>query len=91
MDYVTPVVNGAAQFGVVSADELILTSARKASRCRAVATIFRRSPLVFVMLADSGITRPQDFVGKVIRAPTSTAALHAMTACVAAVPTSIPK
>ncbi|HEY4580979.1 MAG TPA: ABC transporter substrate-binding protein, partial [Candidatus Acidoferrales bacterium] len=33
---------------------------------RAVAVIYRRSPRVFIALADSGISRPQDFVGKTI-------------------------
>jgi ABC-type nitrate/sulfonate/bicarbonate transport system substrate-binding protein len=34
---------------------------------RSIAVIYRRSPIVFFALADSGITRPQDFVGKKIR------------------------
>ncbi len=78
VDYLAPVINGAAQFGVASADALILARA-EGKKLRAVATIFRRSPMVFVALADSGITRPQDFIGKVIRIGTSSAPLHAMT------------
>ncbi len=33
---------------------------------RAIATIYRRSPTVSVAAADSGITRPQDFVGRTV-------------------------
>jgi len=78
VDYLAPVINGTAQFGVASADALILARAEGKTLC-AVATIFRRSPLVFVALADSGIKSPQDFIGKVIRIGTSSAPLHAMT------------
>ena len=39
---------------------------------RSIATIYRRSPVVFFALADSGIKRPQDFVGKKIRSITTT-------------------
>jgi NitT/TauT family transport system substrate-binding protein len=38
---------------------------------RAIAAIYRRSPIVFFALADSGITRPQDFAGRRIRSTTS--------------------
>ncbi len=80
VDYLTPVADGTAQFGDAGADELILARA-DGKPVRALATVYRRSPLVFVALADSGITRPQDFVGKVIRVGTMTIApLHAMTA-----------
>jgi NitT/TauT family transport system substrate-binding protein len=79
VDHLTPVINGAAQFGVTGADVLIMKRT-EGKPLRAIATIFRRNPQVFVALADSGIKRPQDFVGKVIRVGTSTALLHAMTA-----------
>lgn len=74
------VLDGRAQFGVTGADELILTRAQ-GQPLRALATIYRRSPVVYISLADSGITRPQDFAGKTIRvAPNLIASLHAMTA-----------
>ena len=54
---------------------------------RGIATILRRSPLVFISLTDSGITRPQDFVGKTIRVTVDTApAFHAMMARVGITP-----
>ena len=66
VDILTPVVEGAAQFGIASGDELIL--ARAAGKpLRAVATIYRRSPVVFISLAETGITHPQDFAGMTIR------------------------
>ena len=50
---------------------------------RAIASVFRRSPVVFITLADSGITRPQDFMGKTIRVSAQTTlSLRAMTAFV---------
>lgn len=78
IDYLTPVINGSAQFGVAGADALLLARA-EGKTVRAVATIYRRSPQVYVALADSGIKRPQDFAGKVIRVGTYLAPLHAMT------------
>ena len=80
IDLLTPVLDGTAQFGVAGADELIL--ARAAGKpLRAIATTYRRSPIVFFALADSGITRPQDFVGKTIRVvPGQAPTFHAMMA-----------
>ena len=77
-DYLSPVADGSAQFGDAGADELIL--ARAAGKpLVALATIYRRSPSVFVSLEDSGITRPQDFVGKTIRiTPQVAPHFHAM-------------
>ena len=54
---------------------------------RAIATILRRSPIVFITLSDSGITRPQEFVGRTIRVTSDTApAFHAMMARVGITP-----
>lgn len=80
VDYLAPVVDGTAQFGDGASDELILARA-EGKPLRAVATIYRRSPVVFFTLAGSGITKPQDFAGKTIRvAPALSPALHAMMA-----------
>ena len=74
----SPVLDGTAQFGVTGADDLILKRAQ-GQRVRALATIYRRSPVAYISLADSGIARPQDFVGKTIRvAPNLITSLHAM-------------
>ena len=67
IDKISPVLDGTAQFGITSPDELILARA-DGKPVTAVATIFRRSPVIFISMADKGITRPQDFAGKKIRA-----------------------
>ncbi|MFH1185180.1 MAG: ABC transporter substrate-binding protein [Chloroflexota bacterium] len=59
------VLDGTAQFGVTGADVLLVARA-EGKPIRAIATIYRRSPRVYVSLADSGITKPTDFVGKTI-------------------------
>jgi len=86
VDRWTSVLDGTAQFGIAGADEMILARS-EGKPVRAIATIYRRSPVVFITLADSGITRPEDFVGKQIRAPANTVpALHAITARVGVSP-----
>ena len=80
VDYLTEVANGTSQFGDGGSDELILARA-EGKPLRAVATIYQRSPVVFFTLARSGITKPQDFLGKKIRvAPGLAPTLHAMMA-----------
>ncbi len=80
VDYLTPIVEGTAQFGDAGADELLLARAG-GKPLVALATIYRRSPSAFVSLADSGITRPKDFIGKSIRiTPQSATRFHAMMA-----------
>lgn len=70
---------GRAQFGVAGADTLILRRA-SGDPFKAIATIYRQNPLVFITLESSGITQPQDFAGKTILvASFNTAILHAMT------------
>lgn len=65
VDPLAPVLDGTAQFSMVGGDVLIPARA-EGKPLRAVATILRRDPFVFFSLADSGITRPEDFVGKKI-------------------------
>jgi NitT/TauT family transport system substrate-binding protein len=66
VDFIAPVAEGMAQFGVAQPANLILSRA-EGLPVRSIAAIYRRSPIVFVSHADSRITRPQDFVGKKIR------------------------
>ncbi len=68
VDKLAPILNGTAQFSTASADELILARS-EGKPLQAIATIFRRSPIVFISLAEKNITRPQDFVGKTISVP----------------------
>jgi NitT/TauT family transport system substrate-binding protein len=80
VDFIEPVVEGQAQFGVAQPPDMIL--ARSTGKpVRSIAVIYRRSPIVFISHADSGITRPDDFVGKKIRsAITLDQTLRAVTA-----------
>ncbi len=65
VDRLASVLNGEAQFGLVGGVELIPARA-EGKPVRAIATIFRHDPFAFFALADSGITRPEDFVGKTL-------------------------
>lgn len=66
VDFIAPVVDGTAQFGIAQPADLIL--ARAAGQAvKSIAVIYRRSPIVFFALAETGITRPQDFIGQKIR------------------------
>jgi NitT/TauT family transport system substrate-binding protein len=59
------VVTGKAQFGITSADNVLL--ARAAGKpVVAIATIYQRSPVAFVSLTKSSITKPQDFINKTV-------------------------
>ena len=62
------VLDGTAQFGVAGADTLLVMRAQE-KPLRAIATIYRRSPVIFFAMADSGIIRPKDFIGKTIHIP----------------------
>jgi ABC-type nitrate/sulfonate/bicarbonate transport system substrate-binding protein len=62
--------SGAARFGVTSADVLLMARA-SAKPVSAIAVIYGRSPRVYIALADSGITSPQEFTGKTISVNTT--------------------
>lgn len=66
IDLQKAVLEGTAQFGVTAPEQLIAARAN-GKPLRAIAVIFRRNPLVFITLADSGVTRPQDIVGKKVQ------------------------
>lgn len=57
------VAEGRADFGVAGGDSLLLARA-SGLPVRAIGVIFRLNPVVFMSLAESGITRPEDMVGK---------------------------
>lgn len=86
VDYIAPVVNGEAQFGVAGADALLLARAQ-GKPVRAIATILRRSPITLVSPAELNITRPQDLIGQTIRiTPQIAPSFHAMMAHVGIAP-----
>jgi NitT/TauT family transport system substrate-binding protein len=85
-DHIAPVLDGKAQFCTVTADVLLLARA-EGKPVRAIAVIYRRSPVVFFALANTGITRPQDLVGKKVRVTSNLApTLRAMMARVGVSP-----
>ena len=57
------VTEGRADFGIAGGDSLLIARAT-GFPVRAIGTIFRIDPVVFMTLADSGITAPQDMAGK---------------------------
>jgi NitT/TauT family transport system substrate-binding protein len=59
------VITGQADFGV-DAPEDVLMQRSQGKPVVAIAVIYRRNPLVFVALADSGIERPSDFLGRTV-------------------------
>lgn len=63
INIIDQVVAGTANFGI-DAPENLIVGRSQGQPVVAVAVIYRRSPLVFVTLASSGIKRPQDFLGR---------------------------
>ena len=57
------VAAGEEQFGVTGADQILLARSRDAPVV-AIAVIYRANPMVFFAMADAGIKKPADFVGR---------------------------
>jgi len=65
MDIAQRVVSGQADFGVLTPEFIFMKRSQGAS-LTAIAAIYRRSAVVFAAMADSGIVRPSDFIGKTV-------------------------
>ena len=59
------VTSGKADFGVLSPEDILMKRSQGES-LTSLAAIYRRSAVVFVAMADSGIVRPSDFTGKTV-------------------------
>ena len=59
------VVTKKADFGITGADELVLSRA-KGMPIKAIAVIYKTNPVVAYALKESGIVKPQDFIGKTV-------------------------
>jgi NitT/TauT family transport system substrate-binding protein len=70
VDFIAPVVEGTAQFGIAQPADVILARAA-GMPVRSIAAIYRHNPIVFIALAETGLSRPQDFIGKKIRSTTT--------------------
>lgn len=67
IDIAENIITGKADFGMLSPDEILIKRSQGYS-LNAIAAIYRRSAVVFLSKADSGIVRPQDFLGKTVAA-----------------------
>jgi NitT/TauT family transport system substrate-binding protein len=65
-DTIAPVLEGTADFGLDYGAGLVISRAQGRPTV-AIATIYRRHPLAFMTLAESGLSRPQDLPGHTIR------------------------
>lgn len=65
LDMAQRVLSGQADFGVLT-PEFIFTTRSQGAPLKAIASIYRRSAVVFVAMANSGIVRPSDFIGKTV-------------------------
>lgn len=59
------VAEGRDTFGITGADEVVLARA-KGTPIQAIAVIYKINPVAAYALKSSGITKPQDFVGKTV-------------------------
>ncbi|RPH49500.1 MAG: hypothetical protein EHM85_13670 [Desulfobacteraceae bacterium] len=67
VDIAENVKTGKADFGVMT-PEYILINRGHGEALTAIAAIYRRSAVVYAAIADSGIVRPADFIGKSVAA-----------------------
>jgi NitT/TauT family transport system substrate-binding protein len=63
IDSAESVISGKADFGVVAPEDVLIKRSQGTSLV-AIAAIYRRSAVVYISMADSGIIRPADFLGK---------------------------
>jgi NitT/TauT family transport system substrate-binding protein len=64
-------VSGKADFAVASSELVLTQRQKKSTPITAIAAIYRKSATVFMAMADSGISKPADFVGKTVAAAAS--------------------
>ncbi len=77
VDLIDAVVSGRADFAVVAPEDLLVRRSRGAP-LTAIAAIYRRSAVVYVARAGSGIERPFDFMGKSVAVGGSAADIRDM-------------
>ena len=80
IDPLASLISGQADFSIASPHSVFM-AIDSGEELRAIASLFQISPVVFVSMPESGITRPQDFIGKkisVLGVPELEMQLHAM-------------
>ena len=65
IDLTELLINGSADFTIISPEQLIVECSQGAP-LKAITTTYRRSPVIFASMADSGIIHPADFIGKTV-------------------------
>lgn len=65
VDPIAALTSGRADFAITSPHSLIL-AVDSGQELKAIASIFQISPVLFISMPQSSITRPQDFIGKTI-------------------------
>jgi NitT/TauT family transport system substrate-binding protein len=67
IDSAESVISGKADFGVVAPEDILIKRSQ-GILLTAITVIYRRSAVVYLSMADSGIVRPADFLGKKVAA-----------------------
>ena len=75
IDSAESVISGKADFGVVAPEDILIKGSHGAP-LTAIAAIYRRSAVVYLTMADSGIVRPADFLGKKVAAAGTAGAIR---------------
>jgi len=70
-DVAKQVANGVAQFGIVDTTAIILARGNDQIPIKAIAMIYAKLPSATFVMKDSGISRPQDLVGRTIAGATA--------------------
>ena len=65
VDLTEPLINGQADFSIIPPEQLIIERSQ-GTPLKAIAATYRRSPVIFISMADSGIMNPDDFIGKTV-------------------------
>jgi len=65
IDSAGSVISGKADFGVMAPEDILIKRSQGEALV-AISAIYRRSAVVYAAMADSGIIRPSDFLGKKI-------------------------
>ena len=65
VDLINPLINNEAQFSIISPEQLIVNRSKNIN-IKAIAAIYRRSPIVFVSMNKNKILKPADLKGKSI-------------------------
>lgn len=79
VDRIGPVTSGRAQFAV-SDGAACITERASLGSVTCIGVVFRRSPVVYLSLAENGIRKPADFAGKTVETASNDIAFRSMMA-----------